>query len=124
MQDKTRIYNMLLRWDTPIDIHRRSHAVWLWFTFLIPYADTWGDTKANYRGQSSKYKHSRTIPNYPELYEIHPNGSERFSGHFVFLMFAPGMDLRGPLTAHGTKLSALDENLVCPSKGLGLSPVF
>ena len=58
------------------------------------------------------YKHSpelsRTIPNYPELCEIHPNGSERFRCHFVFLILAPRMDPRGPLTAHVTRLPALD----------------
>ena len=71
MQDKTRIYNMLLRWDTPIDMH----TVRLWFTFLIRYTDIWGDTKANYRGQSSKYKHSRTIPNYMKYIRTVQNGS-------------------------------------------------
>ena len=49
-----------------------------------------------------------TVPNYPELYEIHPNGSERFRCHLVFLILVPRMDLRGPLTAHVTRLPALD----------------
>jgi hypothetical protein len=65
-----------------------------------------GDTQANYRGQRLTWAQSRTIPNYPELYEIHPNGSERFRCHFVFLILAPRMDPRGPLTAHVTRLPA------------------
>ena len=72
------------------------------------YGQMCGDTQANYRGQRLTWAQSRTIPNYPELYEIHPNGSERFRCHFVFLILAPRMDPRGPLTAHVTRLPALD----------------
>ena len=72
------------------------------------YGQMCGDTQANYRGQCLTWAQSRTIPNYPELYEIHPNGSERFRCHFVFLILAPRMDPRGPLTAHVTRLPALD----------------
>ena len=64
-----------------------------------------GDTQANYRGQRLTWAQSRTIPNYMKYIRTVQNGS---GDHFVFLILAPRMDPRGPLTAHVTRLPALD----------------